>query len=263
MKRIFPILIIFLFLITVSLHQFGTDANAESESDLPSPQLVTDAWMFIAAFKANPKALKKLLPPGLELNPNGQVVINMYTVPDGTETSGFGAYTLTYVTVEVKGHDSYTKDAPAGFPGRYFTYYFNSSPKMRKFTKAAGIPAQAGFTTTTVKEGKLTATLEVDGKPFIVSTADVGSEFEGVVGGHLNYFGLLETSQTQQVVKYPIPWIGYPVKTENPTVTFEMPKDNPLYKLKPKKVDWAVWIKGSFVYPQYQVIHESETTAKK
>jgi len=57
--------------------------------------------------------------------------------------------------------------------------------------------------------------------------------------------------------------IGYPVVTENPTVTFEMPKDNPLYKLKPKKVDWAVWIKGSFVYPQYQVIHETKTTAKK
>jgi len=236
--------------------------RAEDDT-LPPPQLVTNAWMFIIGYEADPKALKEFLPEGLEPHPNSRVVLNMYTVPDGTETSGFGAYTLTYVTVEVKGHDSYTKDAPAGFPGRYFTYYFNSSPKMRKFTKAAGIPAQEGFTTTSVKDGKLTATLEVDGKPFIVSTANVGSEFEGVVGGHLNYFGLLETPQTQQVVKYPIPWIGYPVKTENPTVSFKMVKDNPLYKLKPKKVDWAVWIKGSFVYPQYQVIHESKTTAKK
>ena len=37
---------------------------------------------------------------------------------------------------------------------------------------------------------------------------------------------------------------------------------HPLYKLKPKKVDWAVWIKGSFVYPQYQVIHENKTAKK-
>lgn len=234
-----------------------------AEDKLPAPQLVTNAWMYIVGYEADPEAIKELLPKGLEPHPNNRVVLNMYTVPDGTNTSGFGAYTLTYVTIEVKDHDSYTKDAPQGFPGRYFAYYYNSSPVMRKFTKAAGIPAQSGFTTTTVKDGKLTATLDVGGKPFIVSTADVGSDFEGVVGGHLNYFGLLDLGQKQQVVKYPIPWVGYPVKTENPTVTFKMPQDNPLYKLKPKKVDWAVWIKGSFVYPQYQVIHESSKTAKK
>ena len=62
--------------------------------------------------------------------------------------------------------------------------------------------------------------------------------------------------QSQEVVKYPIPLVGYPVKTENPTVTFEMPEDNPLYKLKPKKIDWAVWLQASFVYPQYQVLSE-------
>ena len=237
--------------------------SLKAEDTLLAPQLVTNAWMYIVGYEADPKVLKEILPEGLEPHPNNRVVLNMYTVPDGSNTSGFGAYTLTYVTIEVKDHDSYTKDAPAGFPGRYFAYYFNSSPVMRNFTKAAGISAQAGFTTTTVKDGKLNATLDVDGETFIVSTADVGTEFEGVVGGHLNYFGLLEVGQTQQVVKYPIPWIGFPVKTENPTVTFEIHKNHPLYKLKPKKVDWAVWIKGSFVYPQYQVIHESNKTAKK
>lgn len=259
MKKMFKIkLVLVMLLIALPLNSL----RAEDDM-LPAPQLVTNAWMYIVGYEADPEVLKAILPEGLEPHPNNRVVLNMYTVPDGSNTSGFGDYTLTYVTIEVKDQDSYTKDAPAGFPGRYFAYYFNSSPVMRKFTKAAGIPAQSGFTTTTVKDGKLTATLDVDGKPFIVSTADVGLESQGVVGGHLNYFGLLETGDTNQVVKYPIPWIGYPVKTENPTVTFEMPKDHPLYKLKPKKVDWAVWIKGSFVYPQYQVIHESKTTAKK
>ncbi len=232
------------------------------EDILPAPQLVTNAWMLIIGFEADPEAIKELLPEGLEPHPNNRVVLNMYTVPDGAETSGFGNYTLTYVTVEVKDQDSYTMGQPAGFPGRYFSYYFNSSPKMRKFTKAAGIPATPGFTTTTVKDGKLTATLEVDGKRFITSTADVGEDFAGVVGGHLNYFGLLAGADTQQVVKYPIPWIGYPVKTENATVDFQMSEDHPLYKLNPKKVDWAVWIRGSFVYPQYQVIHESKVAKK-
>ena len=250
-------------LIVVAIALVLPFSSLRAEDSLPAPQLVTNAWMYIVGYEADPEALREVLPEGLEPHPNNRVVLNMYTVPDGTNTSGFGAYTLSYVTIEVKDHDSYTKDAPAGFPGRYFAYYFNSSPVMRNFTKAAGIPAQSGFTTTTVKDGKLTATLDVEGKQYIVATADVGSESEGVVGGHLNYFGLLDMGQTQQVVKYPIPWVGYPVKTENPTVKFEMPENHPLYKLKPKKVDWAVWIKGSFVYPQHQVIHESNKTAKK
>ena len=232
--------------------------NACAEDDkLPAPQLVTNAWMFIIGYEADPKALKELLPEGLEPHPNNRVVLNMYTVPDASQTSGFGAYTLTYVTIEVKGHDSYTMGAPTGYPGRYFAYYYNSSPVMRKFTEAAGIPAQEGFTTTTVENGKLVANLTVGGKPFIESTADVGLDFAGVVGGHLNYFGHIETSDSNEVVKYPIPWIGKPVSTENTKVKFQMDKKHPLYKLKPKKVDWAVWIQGSFVYPQYQVIHES------
>lgn len=251
-------------LMAVSVFTVLPSSGARAEQGtLPAPQLVTNAWLYIVGYEADPEALKEILPKGLKPHPNNRVVLNMYTVPDGSDTSGFGPYTLTYVTIEVDGHDSYTKDAPNGFPGRYFAYYFNSSPLMREFTKAAGIPAQDGFTTTVVKDGKLTATLKVDGKPFIVSTADVGSEFEGVIGGHLNYFGLLDTGQSQEVVKYPIPWIGYPVKTENPTVTFEMPEDNPLYKLKPKKIDWAVRVKASFVYPQYQVLSELQSADKK
>lgn len=261
MKKLFPILIIFLFLITVSLHQFSSDAIAESEGDLPGPQLVTDAWMFIAAYKADPKALKKLLPPGLEPNPEGQVVINMYTVPDPGQTSGFGAYTLTYLTVELKDHDSYVMGSDVTYPGRYFVYYFNSSPLMRDYTKKIGIPAQEGMTVTEVKDGKLTAILTVEGKPFIISTADVGSELGPPGGGHLNYFGLISAEKSgeskNQVVKYPIPWNGGVVETTNAKIKFKAPRGHSLWKIKPKAdPTWAIWTKGSFVYPQYQVISE-------
>ncbi len=247
---------LFLFIAISVLTVLPVSSVRAEQDKLPAPQLVTDAWMLLIGYEADAEALKEILPKGLKPHPNNRVVLNMYTVPDGSNTSGFGSYTLTYVTIEVEGHDSYIMNAPSGFPGRYFAYYFNSSPLMREYTKAIGIPAQDGFTTTVVKDGKLTATLTVDGKPFIVSTADVGSKFEGVIGGHLNYFGLLDVGQSQEVVKYPIPLVGYPVKTENPTVTFEMPEDNPLYKLKPKKIDWAVWLQASFVYPQYQVLSE-------
>ena len=83
----------------------------QSATSLPGPQLVTGAWMFMAAYKADPEVLKSMLPEGLKPHPNNHVVINMYTVPDKNQTSGFGAYTLTYLTVELEGNDSYVMDS--------------------------------------------------------------------------------------------------------------------------------------------------------
>lgn len=264
MRRLAKICSIALFLASLALSPLGSTykVRAADAGELPAPQLVTDAWMFMAAYKADPAVLKALLPPGLEPNPAGHIVINMYTVPNATQTSGFGAYTLTYLTVELKDRDSYVMNSDVTYPGRYFVYYFNSSPSMREYTKKIGIPAQEGMTTTTVKDGKLTAVLTVDGKPFIEATADVGSELGNFGGGHLNYFGLIQTEKdgktVNEVVKYPIPWVGGTVEIMNPKITFKAPADNPINKIKPlaPAPDWAVWTKGSFVYPQYVVVNE-------
>ena len=255
------LLLVLCFAVTASLvnaehHESMKDTKT---MDLPGPQLVTGAWMFITAFKADPEVLKSMLPEGLEAS--GHVVMNMYTVPTAEQTSGFGAYTLTYLTVELKNQDSYVMNSDITYPGRYFIHYHNSSPTMREFTKKIGIPAKDGMTTTVVENGKLTATLSIDGKPMIVSTADVGSELGGMGGGHLNYFGLINTEKEgkklNQVVKYPIPFIGATVDLKNPKVTFTAPENHPLSKVKPiAEPTWAVWMKGSFVYPQYQVINE-------
>jgi len=265
--RVKNYLVLLLVLCFVASGSFVFSAHHESKEDtkmmeLPGPQLVTGAWMFIAAYKADPATLKSLLPEGLEASPTGQVVINMYTVPTLEQTSGFGAYTLTYLTVELKDQDSYVMNSDITYPGRYFIHYYNSSPVMRDFTKKVGIPAMEGYTTTTVENGKLTATLTIDGKPMIVSTADVGNELGNFSGGHLNYFGLISTEKSgkkvNQVVKYPIPWHGGTVDLKNPKITFSAPADHPLAKVKPLAAEptWAVWMKGSFVYPQQQVIHE-------
>ncbi|NIP30743.1 MAG: hypothetical protein GTN99_05835, partial [Candidatus Dadabacteria bacterium] len=111
------------------------------------------------------------------------------------------------------------------------------------------------------ENGKLTATLQIGGKPVIVSTADVGDILGNFSGGHLNYFGLLQTEKggkkVNQVVKYPIPWNGGTVDLKNPKITFSAPEDHPLNAVKPiAEPTWAIWTKGSFVYPQYQVMNE-------
>jgi hypothetical protein len=265
-KNYLVLILVLCFVATGSLvfsahHESKEDTK---QMDLPGPQLVTDAWMFIAAYKADPATLKALLPEGLEPNPAGQVVINMYTVPTAEQTSGFGAYTLTYLTVELKDQDSYVMNSDITYPGRYFIHYYNSSPTMRNFTKKVGIPAQEGMTTTVVENGKLTATLMIDGKPMIVSTADVGDTLGNFGGGHLNYFGLISTQKDgktiNQVVKYPIPWNGGTVDLANPKIKFMAPEGHPLNKVIPiADPTWAIWTKGSFVYPQQQVVHEYES----
>lgn len=257
-----PLVIIALSLSVLFVSAAASSASSKYKKKLPGPQLVTNAWMFIAAYKADPKTLKELLPPGLEPSPDGQVVINMYTVPKADQTSGFGSYTLTYLTIELKDQNSYVMDSDITYPGRYFAHYFNSSRVMRKFTTKIGIPAKKGRTTTVVKNGKLTARLTVKGKPFIVAKADVGSELSPPSGGHLNYFGLRKAGRIgtskSQVVKYPIPFVGQVAHVSNAKIEFKAPKKHPLWKIQPIDPSpvWAVWMKGSFVYPQYQVIKE-------
>ena len=224
----------------------------------PAPQLVTDAWMLYMGFKADAGAIRSLLPQEFEPHPDNMVVINLYTVPDASQTSGFGAYTLTYLTLQIKGHDAYTMGSNEGMPGRFWVGYFVSSEVVRSFPGSVGIPSEPGNTTLTKQGGKLRAVLEVGGQVFIEATADVGDEFQAPIGGHLNYFtkGKVKTNgpEATQIVKFPIPYVSRPVRTENATVTFKMPESHPLYPLKPISVAWAAYVRGSFVYPQHQII---------
>lgn len=107
MRKVTKRFIISLFFVVLVLSPLAINISASAD-DLPGPQLVTDAWMFIAAYKADPETLKALLPEGLEPSPEGQVVINMYTVPEGTQTSGLGPYTLTYLTIELARTGTHT-----------------------------------------------------------------------------------------------------------------------------------------------------------
>lgn len=227
-------------------------SGAKAPDPLPAPQLVTDAWMFMAAYKADPEYLKDILPEGLDPHPDGHVVINMYTVPKDTQTSGFGAYTLTYLTVELKGRDSYVMNRENGYPGRYFVHYFNSSETMRKFAKSAGIPAEKGNTKTFIRNKKLKASLKVGGKTLIKAEAKVvGKKPENPEGGHLNYFG----KKRNRVVKYAIPYIGATREIKDAKIKIVAPKGHPLHKLKPlADPTWAIWTKGSFVYPQFRYV---------
>jgi hypothetical protein len=142
---------------------------------LHAPQLITDARMlFIVWIPADADAAARLLPEGLTGADGYPVYMNQYIVDDEEQTSGagdpdgFGAYSLTYLGVELAGLDT-----EAGQPGRFWTHYFDSSPNMIDYAAKRGVPAGEGSTTLELGGGKLVATTSVGGTPIIRSTASV------------------------------------------------------------------------------------------
>ncbi|WP_261371071.1 acetoacetate decarboxylase family protein [Sphingobium sp. B2] len=79
--------------------------------------------MVIVSYKADPAAIREILPPGLTPHPEGRVVLNMWDQNDAGSSSGFGnpgPVSVTYLAIEVEGHDTWTADGTVSAPGRYF-----------------------------------------------------------------------------------------------------------------------------------------------
>src|SRR5215213_8079585 len=140
-------------------------------SKLASPQMVLNSRMLYTSWiPADPRAAARLLPPALDPAANHAIYMNQYVVDSAEQTTGFGAYSLTYLGLDVADHP-----APDGVtPGRFFTQYFNSSEVVRKYARERGVPATPGSTTLEVAGGIVTATTYVDGRPIIRTRAEVG-----------------------------------------------------------------------------------------
>ncbi len=157
---------------------------------LHAPQLITGARMLYAVWEpADSAAAAALVPEGLTAREGAPVFINQYLVDDAAQASGaahpdgFGAYSLTYLGVDLAGLD--TED---GTPGRWWTHYFNSSPPMIAYAAARGVPATAGRTTLELGGGRLVATTWGEsGQELIRTTArvEVGTPFHHT--GQLRY----------------------------------------------------------------------------
>jgi acetoacetate decarboxylase len=232
--------------IAVAAALFAGSGSTSAADPPPEPQLVQDAWMLLIGYEADMAAIRDLLPPGLEPQPSNSIVMNMYTALEDSQTSGLGPYTLTYLAIEVKGHDGYRVGSADGTPGRYVAYYWNSSEHMRAYTRRSGFPDDAGGYTTLLREpGRVTTKLTFNGRPFIEASAQVSGNVQPPVSGHATYLG----QKDGKAVKFPLPYSCYGLKTENPSVNFQIPASHPASKLKPKKILWAANVKCTIVYP--------------
>ena len=225
-----------------------------SQSTLAAPQLVINSRMIYSSWiPADPKAASKLLPKGLVPAENRAIYMNQYVVDSAEQTSGFGAYSLTYL-----GLDLGNVTAPDGVtPGRFFTNYFNSSEVMRQYVLERGVPATPGSTTVEVHGEELEATTSVEGVPIIRSRARVGTTIGVVARGHLTYVTRLKNKLLAGNYAY----IGELVDPfELRSVEF-LAKDHPIWAIRPAQplqvVTGSSWFapRDSFVYPggEYEV----------
>jgi hypothetical protein len=217
-------------------------------SKLASPQMVLNSRMLYTSWiPANPEAAARLLPPALKPAANHAIYMNQYVVDSAEQTTGFGAYSLTYLGLDVAGHP-----APDGVtPGRFFTHYFNSSQVVRNYARERGVPATPGSTTLELSDGIVTATTSIDGRPIIRTRAEVGDVADIVLAGHLRYI----TQVKDRLVSGNYPYVGELVSKFNVLSIEFLDPTHPVYALRPASPLQIVAgssfyaPKDSFVYP--------------
>ena len=213
-------------------------------SHLVAPQMVINSRMlYFGWIPENPYALRRLLPPGLRPIDNAQVFMNQYVVDSAEQTSGFGAYSLTYAGLDLD------RTAPDGAtPSRWWTHYFDSAPDMREYVMARGVPATAGKTTIELSGGVIVATTYSGDTPVIRSTAAIGTPAV-TAGGQLSYI----TDIGGRLVDGIYPWIATLVDPWEVTSLEFLDPDSSVYALRPRsplEVTWGFYSpNASFCYP--------------
>jgi hypothetical protein len=217
-----------------------------TKKKLAPPQLVINSRMLYTSWiPADPKAAAALLPQGVKAA--GPVYMNQYVVDSEEQTTGFGAYSLTYLGLDIAG-----MTAPDGVtPSRYMLFYFNSSPVMREYAADHGLPAVPGKTSLDLLEGRLVATTSLDDKPVIRSTARAGTDIAMIARGQLQYV----TRLGAQFVAGNFPYIGELAGGFQLLSVEFLDPSHPVYALRPKEPIEVVAAssfyspRDSFVYP--------------
>jgi hypothetical protein len=220
--------------------------NDMTQNKLAAPQLVVNSRMLYTSWMpADPEAAAALLPHGPRAA--GPVYMNQYVVDSEEQTTGFGAYSLTYLGLDLAG-----KTAPDGVtPARYMLFYFNSSPIVRAYAKEHGLPAEPGATTVDRRGDSVTVTTSLEGKALICSKARAKDEIALVARGQLQYV----TGAHGKFTAGNFPYFGeLAAGFELLSIDFLDPS-HPVYALRPKSPLEPVLAscfyspRDSFVYP--------------
>ncbi len=219
---------------------------AASQAIPMPPQLITNARMlYVCWVPADPDAAAALLPSGLTPAADRAIYLNQYVVDRDEQTSHFGAYSLTYMGLDLAG-----LDLEDGTPGRWWTHYMNSNPLMREYASAHGVPASAGRTELTLEGNVLTAVTYADNDvPVIRSIAETGTEVGEIGRGHLRYITALDG----RLVSGNYAYVGELAAAFSVVSLEFLEPDHPTYALRPKQpleITFGFYSpRASFCYP--------------
>ncbi len=185
-------------------------------SATPATNVTRNTRAIVAAYKADPEGLRRNLPPGVALHPNHTVHLSMYRVTDRYNTTHVEPYTVTYLAIEIAGHDTEVVSETEGrssMPGRYFArYWVNHLDIVFLKRESRGVPARLGTTCWEEGEGRLCSRLEVEEQTAIRLDAAVQEGVVDRVWGHLNYYGRRQIRrvdgplcQIDELIELPIP----------------------------------------------------------
>ena len=198
-----------------------------------APQLITDARMlYLVWLPEDPAAAAALVPDELTAAEGSPVYINQYVVDDAGQTSnaaspdGFGAYSLTYLGVDLAG-----LDIEAGTPGRWWTHYLNSSPNMNRYAADRGVPVGSGRTTLELDGDTLVATTFGDDTPIIRTTARVTVGTPQRTTGQLRYI----TRVDGELVSGRYPFVGDFAETFEATSVEFLDPAHGVHALRPRE----------------------------
>jgi hypothetical protein len=211
---------------------------------LVAPQLVVNSRMlYFGWIPADPDAAARLGHPGLRPIANRQVFMDQYVVDSPDQTTGLGAYSLTYLGLDL---DRFAPDGQT--PSRWWTHYFNSSPRMIDYVRERGVPATSGRTTIELSAGTVVATTYVDDTPIIRSTATIGAPAASA-SGQLSYI----TDVGGRLVDGIYPWVATLVDPWEVTALEFLEPNHPVAALRPAdplQVTWGFYSpNASFCYP--------------
>jgi hypothetical protein len=198
---------------------------------LHPPQLIVGARMlYLVWLPEDPDAAAALVPTDLEVRDGSPVFMNQYVVDNARQTSsaaspaGFGAYSLTYLGVDLAGLD--TED---GTPARWWTHYLDSSPNMIEYASEHGIPAGSGRTDLELEIGALVATSFVDDAPIIRTQARVEMGSPVHVTGQLRYV----TRVDGQLTSGRYPFVADLAESFEVTAIEFLAREHPTWALRP------------------------------
>ncbi len=203
-----------------------------SLTPLVAPQMVVNSRMlYFGWIPEDPDAAARLGHPQLRPIANRQVFMNQYVVDSPEQTTGFGAYSLTYLGVDLE------RFAPDGqTPSRWWSHYFCSSPGMRDYVRQRGVPATAGYTTIELSGHTVTAITYSEETPIIRSIARIGAP-AATANGQLSYI----TDVEGRLVDGIYPWVATLVDPWEVTSLEFLEPNHPVFALRPADPLTVTW----------------------